>query len=465
MERVSGLRFVVVGAGRSGLALARFLLDRGGEVVLTDSRLEGLDPEVGEMGRRGARLDLGGHDAGSFTAADRVLVSPGVPLTVPAIQSARRAGVPVWGEIEFASRFLKGKMIGITGTNGKSTTTTLTALLLAQGGLDATACGNLGTPLIDLVAGDGPSRHYVVELSSFQLEAIETFRPGIAVLLNVAPDHQDRYERHSEYVNAKGRIFENQRREDRAVLNRDDPETFGFAGRMAAGLSLFSRLQPVRDGACLEEGRVTLRLDGRSRTVLPADAIPLVGVHNLENVLASVAVADLCGVPPGAMAAAIGRFRGLPHRTELVAEIESVRYYNDSKATNVAATARSLESFSKGVILILGGKDKGGDFASLVPLIRERAAGLIFMGKARDSIRGQVGEPVPSRTVPDLAEAVAAAREMAAPGQIVLLAPGCASFDAYRSYEERGEDFRARVLALRQTRKSPGTPGAPGGER
>jgi len=448
MERVSGLKFVVVGAGRSGASLARFLLDRGGEVVLTDDRSEILDPTVAELQGRGARLALGGHDEALLRTADRVLVSPGVPLTLPAIQAARSTGVPVWGEIEFASRHLKGKIIGITGTNGKSTTTTLTGLLLQEGGLDATACGNLGTPLIEMVSEDSESRTYVVELSSFQLEGIETFRPDIAVLLNVAPDHQDRYPDHAAYRAAKGRIFENQRAADAAILNRDDPETFAFAPSLAARLSLFSRQERVADGACVEGGQVVTRRDGKTRPILPLDAIPLVGVHNLENVLASVAVADLCGVPPERMAKTIRSFRGLPHRMELVEEIDSVRYYNDSKATNVAATARSLESFPGGVILILGGKDKGGDFASLLPLIVQRAAGLVLMGKARDAIAKQLGEPVPTRKVHTMQEAISAARELASAGQVVLLAPACASFDAYRNFEERGDDFKSRVAEL-----------------
>ena len=459
MERVTGLNFIVVGAGRSGMALARFLLDRGGKVVLTDDRTEGLDPALGELQGRGARLALGGHDAALFRTADRILVSPGVPLTLPAILAARSSGVPVWGEIEFASRYLKGKIIGITGTNGKSTTTTLTGHLLQEGGLDATSCGNLGTPLIEMVAGDSESRTYVVELSSFQLEGIETFRPDVAVLLNVAPDHQDRYPDHAAYRAAKGRIFENQRANDVSVLNRDDPETIAFAPVVRARMEQFSRLERIPDGACVEADQVVIRREGRTHPVLPVDALPLVGVHNLENVLASVVVADLCGVPLDSMAGAILRFRGLPHRMELVQEIDAVRYYNDSKATNVAATARSLESFQQGVILILGGKDKGGDFASLLPLIRQRTAGLVLMGKARDVIAAQLGEPVPTRKVQTMPEAVAAARSMAAPGQVVLLAPACASFDAYRNFEERGEDFKRRVSELARE------PGNQGGGR
>ena len=449
MERVSGLQFVVVGAGRSGVSLARFLLHRGGKVILTDERPAGFGPEVEELGRSGALLSLGGHDEQQFRRADRVLVSPGVPLHIPAIQAARAAGVPVWGEIEFAYRFLKGTIIGITGTNGKSTTTTLTGLLLQDGGLDAQACGNLGTPLIDMVPGDSESKHYAVELSSFQLEGIETFRPDVAVLLNVAPDHQDRYPHHAAYRAAKGRIFENQTPDDRAVLNRDDPETHAFASQLAAHLSLFSRTQIVAEGACVENGTVTLRQAGRSEPVVPVAELALVGVHNLENVLASVTAAHLCGVSSASMGQTLRRFRGLPHRLEPVAEVDGVRYFNDSKATNVAATLRSLESFAGGVVLILGGKDKGGEFAALLPLIRQRASALVLMGKARETIAAQLGEPaVPTRKVASMEEAVQAARGLAAPGQVVLLAPACASFDAYRNFEERGEHFKRLVREL-----------------
>ena len=455
MDSLSGRKFVVVGAGRSGAALARFLLDRGAEVVLNDHRTEGLDPAAAELARRGAKLALGGHDETVLERADQILVSPGVPLTLPALAAARRAGVSILGEIEFASRFLKGRIIGITGTNGKSTTTTLTGVLLKEGGLDATACGNLGTPLIEMVPGDTAAKTYVVELSSFQLEGIERFRPDIAVLLNVAPDHQDRYADHAAYRAAKGRIFENQRSEDEAVLNRDDAEVMGFAPHLKSRVSLFSAQSPVPDGAALENGTIVLRRAGKSRRVLPVDALPLVGVHNLENVLAAVAVAGSCGVQPESMAQSIRSFRGLPHRIELVAEVGSVRYFNDSKATNVAATMRSLESFAGGVVLILGGKDKGGDFAALLPLIRRKASALVLMGKARESIHRQLGEPVETRLVATMEEAVAASASLAAPGGVVLLAPACASFDAYRNFEERGDDFKRRVLDLAGGRLAP----------
>ncbi|HEU5181749.1 MAG TPA: UDP-N-acetylmuramoyl-L-alanine--D-glutamate ligase [Candidatus Polarisedimenticolia bacterium] len=445
MERVSGLRFTVVGAGRSGRALGRFLLERGARVVLTDRAAQGLDPEVEALGRRGAHLVLGGHDESDFTGADRVLVSPGVPLDLPPLAAARRAGVPIWGEIEFAFRFLKGRIIGITGTNGKSTTTTLVGDLLQSGGLDAVACGNLGTPLIEMVETDSEERVYAVELSSFQLEAIETFRPDVAVLLNVAPDHQDRYADHAAYRAAKARIFENQGPGDGAVLNHDDAEAFAFAGKVPSRVWLFSRKEAVTEGACVEAGMVVLRRAGASRPVLPVAEIPLTGVHNLENVLAAVAAAGLCGVAPERMAEALRAFRGLPHRIELVGTLDQVRYYNDSKATNVAATARSLESFPGGVVLILGGKDKGGDFATLVPLLKQHAAAVVLMGKAREAIAAQLGAAGPRVSVATLREAVHQARRLAPAGGVVLLAPGCASFDAYRNFEERGEDFRRIV--------------------
>jgi UDP-N-acetylmuramoylalanine--D-glutamate ligase len=448
--RLAGARVVVVGASKSGLAMSRFLMSRQASVVLTDAKpLEALGPDVGAIGREGAKLELGGHDVGSFTSADLVTVSPGVPLTIQAIAEARRKGVRVVGEIELASWFLQGILIGITGTNGKSTTTALTAHLLAQAGLRATACGNIGLPLTDLIPKDAPDHYYVVELSSFQLEGIDSFRPWIAALLNLAPDHQDRYPDPVPYYQAKSRIFRNQGRSDHAILNRDDPEVWALAKGLKAHVHPFSRLTMVEEGACVSGDRIVVRRDDRDIRAISLASIPLFGAHNVENVMTSLLIADLCGVPLPRAERALAGFRGLPHRLEKVRAAGGVTWYNDSKATNVSATIKSLESFPGRVVLILGGKDKGGDFAQLVPLIRERVTHLVLMGQARDAIASQVGAVVPTTKVKDMKSAVEAARNAAAEGDVVLLAPACASFDQYSGFEERGEDFRRLVLQIK----------------
>lgn len=445
--KLAGARVAVVGAGRSGLALTRFLLSRGASVHLTDIRSAAdLDPEVAGLGARGVDLRLGDHDVDRLVEAELVAVSPGVPLASPPLRAARRRGARLVAEVELAARYLKGTLIGITGSNGKSTTTALTAHLLAHAGLRAAACGNLGTPLSDLIASDTPEHYYVVELSSFQLEGIERLRPRIGVLLNLSPDHLDRYPDRRAYYRAKARLFMNQSRTDHAVLNRDDPEVWRLSRSIRARVHPFSRRRTPRRGASLADGRIVLRPDRSGRRSVPLDALPLFGPHNIENAMAALLVADLCGVPPERAAGGLRTFRGLPHRLEKVAEIDGVAYYNDSKATNVAATARSLESFPRGVVLILGGRDKGGAFSELRRPVRERVTHLILMGEAREAIAAQIGAIVPTTSAGKMDEAIRAARGAAARGGVVLLAPGCASFDQYGSFEERGEDFRRRVL-------------------
>ena len=447
--KLAGSRVVVVGARTSGVAMARFLLSRQAAVVLTDvRRQEDLGPGVAELARDGARLELGKHESATFAGADLVAVSPGVPLSIAPIAEARRGGVRVVGEIELASWFLQGILIGITGTNGKSTTTALTAHLLSGAGLKATACGNIGLPLSDLIPRDAPDHYYVVELSSFQLEAIDTFRPWIAALLNLAPDHQDRYESPISYYQAKTRIFRNQGAADHAILNRDDPEAWGLARTLKSRVHPFSRARAVEDGACLKGDRIVVRSGGREIRAIPLAKVPLFGAHNIENVMTALLIADLCGVPLPRAERGLGSFRGLPHRLEKVRELDGVAFFNDSKATNVAATIKSLESFPGKVVLILGGKDKGGDFTQLLPLVRERVAHLVLMGKARDTIAAQIGAAAPATKVVTMAEAVEAARSKAPPGGVVLLAPGCASFDQYAGFEERGLDFRRLVMTL-----------------
>ncbi len=453
--RLAGARVVVVGAAKSGVSLARFLLSRQASVVVTDSRdATALGPEVSALERAGARLELGGHDPDTFARAELIAVSPGVPLTIPPLAAARKAGVRIVAEVEIASWFLKGIVIGITGSNGKSTTAALSAHLLAHAGLKATACGNIGTPLTDLIARDAPDHYYIVELSSFQLEGIETFRPWIAALLNLSPNHQDRYPSLQAYYQAKCRLFLNQGPADHAILNRDDPEVWGLAETIRARIHPFSHALALPDGACLKENAIVLRRQGREIRGVPLRALPLHGAHNVENVMVALLIADLVGVPIPKAVQGLSLFRGLPHRIEKIRDLDGVAWYNDSKATNVAATVAAIESFRVPIVLILGGKDKGGDFAALRPLLRDRVVALILMGQARDTIARQIGEGVPSTRVTTMAEAIEAARGAAPPGGVVLLAPACASFDQYASFEARGDDFRGRVLALSE----PGQP-------
>ena len=448
-DRLAGAAVLVVGAAKSGLALVRFLVERGARVTLTDVRpAADLGEAVAGLAARGVRLEVGGHHEPSFLGADLIAVSPGVPLAIAPLQAARAKGVEIVAEVEIASWYLRGKIVGITGSNGKSTTTSLAGHILSRAGLDAVACGNLGTPLVALVDDDRPERIYVVELSSFQLEGIDTFRPSIAALLNLTPDHQDRYHDNHAYYAAKARLFMNQGSEDRAIVNHDDPEIRPFLAGIAARRLEFSRKRMVAEGAFIHSGEIVLRSRGRDRRVMRVDEIPLFGEHNQENVLAALLIADQCGVAAEAAAEGVRTFKGLPHRLERVRDLDGVAWFNDSKATNVGAAIPSLASFRGGVVLILGGKDKGGRFADLVPLIRSRATHLILIGKARESIKKQLGPVAPMTLVEGMAEAVETARRVAPPGGVVLLAPACASFDQYSGFEARGDHFRQLVLAL-----------------
>jgi UDP-N-acetylmuramoylalanine--D-glutamate ligase len=449
-----GARVVVAGAARSGIALARFLLARGAKVTLSDKRqARDLGPEVAALATAGAVFEFGHHEEKTFTSADLVVVSPGVPLSIAPLMAARKRGVRVVAEVEVASWYLEGTLVGITGSNGKSTTTSLLAHILAQAGKDAVACGNLGTPLIETVDGDSPDRLYVVELSSFQLEGIETFRPRVAVLLNLSPDHQDRYPDMRAYYAAKMRLFKNQTTSDHAVLNSDDPEMMRLLRGLKPRRHYFSRRKQVGDGAFVRDGReIALIESGKATGVMPLAELPLFGVHNQENVLAAVLAAHLLGVEAARAAEAVRSFRALPHRLERVRELDGVAWFNDSKATNVGAVAPSLRSFPGGIVLIMGGKDKGGAFADLAKLVRERVTTLILLGQAKESIAQQIGPGIPSvptLLVEGMEEAVPAARAAAAPGGVVLLAPGCASFDQYSGFEARGDHFRRLVLALK----------------
>ncbi len=449
-----GQTALIVGAARSGIAAAGFLLERGARVVLTDAKsddvlstslapLRALAPAGGEL-----TCEFGGHRAESFRSCDFVVVSPGVPLSLPLFEESRRAGIPILAEVELASRHLRGRILGITGSNGKTTTTTLVTELLSGAGLRAFAAGNIGSPLISFVTASRPDDLYVTELSSFQLESIATFRPFVGAILNLTPDHLDRYRDFAAYISAKERVFLNQTSDDFGVLNADDPRTAALSGVIPSAPVLFSRRKEVARGAFVRAGRLIFRDDRGETDLFAAAEIRLKGAHNLENVLASCAIALLAGAAPGSLAGTIRGFAGVEHRLERVAELGGVQYFNDSKATNVDATIKSLEAFPGNILLIAGGRDKGGDFVPLRPLVAKRVKRLILIGEASGKIRDALSDLVETSESSSMEEAVALAGRSASPGDVVLLAPACASFDMFQNYEHRGRVFKDAVHGL-----------------
>ena len=449
---------LVAGAGRSGIAAARFLLGRGAHVILSDSKKrEELEPAVSGLLDSTASssgeltLELGGNRNDSFAAADFVVVSPGMPLSLPFFEISRKAGVPVIAEIELAYRHLKGKIIGITGSNGKTTTTTLTAELLKGAGMKACTAGNIGTPLIQFVEESTPEDIYVVELSSFQLEAIETFRPFAAALLNLTPDHMDRYNGFDEYAAAKSRIFMNQTADDFAVLNANDPRSAAMASSIRARSMFFCGTGDVAAGVFIRNGRAIFRDVNGEKELFPVDAVQIMGAHNMENVLASSLLALVSGAPPECLEEHVRKFKGVEHRLELVATIDGVAYFNDSKATNVDAVIKALEAFNGGIHLIAGGRDKDGDFAALRPLVEKRVKQVILIGEAAGKIHHALSGAAEIRDADTMQEAAALGRAAAVPGDVVLLAPACASFDMFENYEHRGRVFKSAVKVLEES--------------
>lgn len=449
-----GQTVLVAGAAKSGLASARFLLGCGARVILTDTKAESaLKSEVFELqqyatGPGELVLELGGHRNESFAHCDFVVVSPGIPLSLPFFEISRSAGIPVIAEVELAYRHLKGKIIGITGSNGKTTTTTLVAELLNAAGLKACAAGNIGTPLISLVRDSRESDFYSVELSSFQLESIRDFNPFIGSILNLTPDHMDRYAGFEDYVAAKQRLFMNQDQTGFAVLNADDPGTAAMAAKLRSRPVLFSRRVAPAHGTFLRNGRVIYR-DGQSeKDLFAVSAIGLKGLHNLENVLAACAMALLAGANPQSLEESVHSFKGVEHRIEWVCEFQGVQYFNDSKATNVDAAIKALESFPGNILLIAGGRDKAGDFSALKHLVRERVKHLVLIGEAAHKIGQALAGDADICEASSMTDAVTKCRSLAKPGDVVLLAPACASFDMFENYEHRGRAFKEAVQNL-----------------
>jgi UDP-N-acetylmuramoylalanine--D-glutamate ligase len=448
---LKGKRVLVVGLGKSGAASALFLKDHGARVTVSDTKTEAeLAAEIPALLDAGIAVETGGHGERTFREQDLIVVSPGVPVDAPTLQTARSLGSPVIGEIELAARFLRSSMVAITGSNGKTTTTALTGEILKHAGFATEVGGNIGTPAITLVERAVPDGFVVLEVSSFQLETIQAFRPKVAVVLNLTPDHLDRHRTFEAYVNAKARIFENQQAGDVAVLNTDDATCVGLAGRTKAQVYRFSRQKEVSHGAYVRDGRILFRDRARQREIMLVSEIRLKGAHNVENALAAISTASVLGASPDKIREAVGNFKAVEHRIEYVATIGGVEYYNDSKATNVDATIKAVESFSGNIHLILGGKDKGSDYTVLNDLLRQRVKCVYTIGAAAAKIESQIkdaAEIVPAGT---LEKAIRKAAAVAQPGDVVLLAPACASFDQFQSYEHRGRVFKETVRALQK---------------
>ncbi len=458
---LEGKRVLVVGLARTGETVSLFAAGYGAKVTATDEKPESaLAETAAKLRAAGVTLDLGGHSQAAFFDQDLIVVSPGVPANLPALALARVAGIPVWSEVELAWRFLRGKLVGITGSNGKTTTTSLVAHILKTAGIPTLMGGNIGVPLLSLVERSTDSSVTVAELSSFQLEEIEKFRPEIGVLLNLTPDHLDRHASFEEYAAAKLRLFENQLDRDAAVLNADDPEV---TRRMPSGPHIywFSRQKRVAEGAFLRDGQIIFRTDGSEFVVGRRDDIPLRGEHNVENVLAACAAAYLAGADSAAIANGVKTFRGVEHRLEFVGEIGGVDFYNDSKATNVDAALKAIEAFPGPLLVILGGKDKGSPYTLLVEPLRQRARLTILIGAAAEKIAADFADAVPFVQAGTLDRAVHTAMDRAQPGDTVLLAPACSSFDQFENYEERGRTFKQLVAKL-ETRSAAGAPARKG---
>lgn len=448
---VSGQRVVVVGAARSGLAAADLLARRGAQVTLTD--VKPVVDEASALASAGVVLELGGHVEATFTRADLIVVSPGVPLDQPVLAAARLAGVPVMGEVELASRWLKGRVIAITGTKGKSTTTTLTARMLERSGFPVLAGGNLGPPLSAQVDQSTRDTLHVVEVSSFQLEATDTFHPWIAALLNFSPDHLDQHPSVEAYAAAKQRIFARQTPEDIAVVNADDLPALALA-RGAVARRVVYGLTLDGDGFTVDDGAIVERRAGRRDAFVPVSSVRVLGRHILSDIVAATAIARSAGGSAAAIAEAVAAFEGLAHAMELVATLDGVRFINDSKATNIESARRSIESVDGDLVVVMGGRFKGGDFRDLIAPLSIRQAVVVAIGEAAPRIVEALGGAVRVEAAGSMAEAVRLAYALAPPDGTVVLAPACSSFDMFRDFAERGAAFTAEVRQLVEQRRA-----------
>lgn len=446
-------RVLVVGLGKSGIAAALFLRGQGARVTVSDARsATALAKQITELLDAGVMVESGGHGLLTFRRQDLIVISPGVPLDTPEVKQAIGYGVPVIGELELASRFLKGRIVAITGSNGKTTTTTLIGKIFEDAGLPTLVGGNIGTPVIELAPQSTEESIDVLEVSSFQLETIEAFRPSIALVLNITPDHLDRHGSFENYAAMKARITENQQASDYLILNAEDKPTQMVAAKTKAQIFWFSSRRQIKQGAFVHGESIFFlaREGGRPEPVMPVGEIHLRGAHNVENVLAAVCAARLAGVEAEKIRASVAGFKAVEHRLEFVRQLQGVDYFNDSKATNVDAAIKAIEAFPSGIHLILGGKDKDSDYTVLSPLLRERVKAVYTIGSAAEKIERELHGVVKMVGAGTIDVAVREANRAAVPGDVVLLAPACASFDQFENYEHRGRTFRQIVNSLGQ---------------
>lgn len=452
MMELKNKRVLVVGLGKSGLSAAMFLRAQGARVTVSDTRSAvALAKEIPALLDAGIMVESGGHGLLTFRRQDLIVVSPGVPMETPEVKQAVAFGLPVIGELELAARFLQGRVVAITGSNGKTTTTTLIGKIFTDAGLPTLVGGNIGLPVVDLVAKSTPETTTVLEVSSFQLETVESFHPKIALVLNITPDHLDRHGTFEKYAAAKARITEQQGQEDFLVLNAEDKATQMLALKTKAQIYWFSNRRPIKQGAFVHgESIVFLPKEGaKAEPVMPVSEIHLKGSHNVENVLAAVCAARLAGVPAPTIRTAVEGFRAVEHRLELVKTVSGVEFYNDSKATNVDATMKAVGSFKGGIHLILGGKDKDSDYGTMAELLKQRVKAVYTIGAAAEKIEHQLHGVVKIVQAGTMQVAVTKAAKAAVAGDVVLLSPACSSFDQFENYEHRGRAFRQYVNELK----------------
>jgi UDP-N-acetylmuramoylalanine--D-glutamate ligase len=448
-DRVIGKRVGIFGMARSGLACARLLKKLGAQVFVTDAKPDNLlTPEIAQLVEQDIDFETGGHTSKAITFKDYLIISPGVPLDIPILKEAQNLGIPIFSEIEVAFWLTDAKIVGITGSNGKTTTTALVGDILKEDRKECEVGGNIGIPFSSLVEKVSPDGIIVLELSSFQLERIEEFKPYVAVVLNLTPDHLDRYPDLRSYMEAKLRIFENQTDVDFAVLNADDKNSMELALYSASKKIFFSTQKELELGAFVKNGMLVYKMNGKEEKIIETKDIKIKGPHNLSNAAGACAIGAILGVSPVSMRETLKRFKGVEHRLEEVATLSGVKFVNDSKATNVESVWYALQSVEKPIILIAGGKDKGGDFTRLRELVQNRVKALILIGEAKEKISGALSDLVSTLYTDSLEEAVELGFKKAEAGDTVLLSPACASFDMFKDYEHRGEVFKSSVKRL-----------------